>query len=68
MRIFLLIEEMEKGPTDYLQILKELFNYIEPLSVSVEDFNDLLSPDIPVGIASDMVPMGTASGLLSPIR
>lgn len=39
---------MDKGPSDYLQILKELFNYIEPLSVSVEDFNYPLSPDIPV--------------------
>lgn len=46
--IFLLIKEMGKGSSDYLQIPKELFSYVEPWFINVEGFNYALLPDIPV--------------------
>lgn len=46
-RLFILVTEMEKGPSVYLQIPKELFNSIEPLFSNVRIFA-IPSPHIPV--------------------
>lgn len=42
--IFLLTKEIGKGSSDYLQISKELFSYVELWLVNMEGFNDPLPP------------------------